>query len=102
MIIPSNQTVSSEGSAYVSPDKRWVIITNEKAINLFSKDLQLIKSWDIDSSEIIWSPDSAGAFLYDLYDKDQLYYVSIPDGTPIPIDVCISKDCWQFGYVWLP
>ena len=93
------QTVSYQNTPRVSPDKRWIIIRRDNVTKLFSKNIQLIKSWDIDVSEVIWRTDSRGAFLYD---RDKLYYLTIPDGTPTSIDFCIAKSCQLINYVWLP
>jgi len=93
------QMVSRRNPPRVSPNKRWVIITRDNVTRLFSKNIRPINSWEFDVSEVIWRTDSTGSFLYD---REKLYYLSIPDGTPISIDICISKDCWLIYYTWLP
>lgn len=94
-----NQEVSYQNTPRVSPDKRWVIITRDNVTSLLSKNMQFIATWDINVSETIWRTDSRGVFLYD---RDKLYYLSIPDGTPIPIDFCPPKGCRLMNYAWLP
>ena len=82
-----------------SPDKKSIVIRSEIGLELYSDDLQLIKSWDLYPSEIIWGPNSKGFFLYDDY---KVFYLSISTGELTLIDDCNSKECYPFSYAWLP
>ena len=82
----------------VSPDGRWAIISSDAGTELYSENLQLIKSWDMNLSEIIWRPDSLGIFLST---NSELYYFSIPEGEPKLVNVC-SLDLCLLQHVWLP
>jgi Tol biopolymer transport system component len=98
-IINFAQTISYRNTPRVSPDKRWLIIMSDNVTSLFSESIELIESWDIEASAVIWRTDSTGAFLYD---RDKLYYLSLPEGILTSVDDCISKSCRQFFRVWLP
>lgn len=91
--------ISSEAIIKVSPNKNWLFIARENIISLYTNKMILTKSWDKNIYEIIWSPDSKGAFFYD---KTNLYYVAIPDGSIVRVSVCKSTDCQQIKYTWLP
>ena len=80
-----------------SPDGKWVIITSEKETELYSADLQLIKSLGIHATDIVWRPDSAGVFLYS---DPNLYYLSI-DNVFNLLEVCVGEDCRPYNYVWI-
>jgi hypothetical protein len=81
-----------------SPDGKWVIITSEIETELYSEDLQLIRSLGIHATDIIWRPDSAGVFLYS---DPNLYYLSM-DNTDNLLGVCVGEDCRPYDFVWLP
>jgi len=81
-----------------SPNGKWIIITNETETELYSEDLQVIKSLEIHATEIIWRPDSAGVFLYS---KPKLFYLSTNNETPKLIEICALEDCEPYKYVWL-
>lgn len=80
-----------------SPDGKWTIITSENETELYSEDIELIKSLGIHATDIIWRPDSAGAFLYS---DPTLYYLSMDDMNLS--EICIQDSCRPFDYVWLP
>ncbi|MBL8088934.1 MAG: hypothetical protein JNJ43_01300, partial [Anaerolineales bacterium] len=74
-------------------------IADKKITKLFSKDLQLINLWNLDTSEIIWRPDSLGAFLLT---NEKIFYSSIRDREPILIEDCVPNYCSINDYIWLP
>jgi len=82
-----------------SPDGKWKIITSETVTELYSEDLQLIKSLGIHATDIVWRPDSAGVFLYNY---PTLYYLATNDEELKLREVCTSENCIPFEYVWLP
>lgn len=82
----------------VSANNNWFIVTRETVVELFSGNMKLYKTWDIDSSRTTWNPDSTKIFLYS---KKKLYYIDIPDEEPTLLDTCQSHDCF-FNYTWLP
>jgi hypothetical protein len=83
-----------------SPDGKLVLIRDDKGIELYSEDLQIIKSWNIYDAEIIWRPDSTGIFLVTDAEMD---YLPIPNGEPISVADCEIDDCPYFDdFVWLP
>ncbi len=83
----------------VSPNKNWFVLNkNNSQIELYSKDLQLIKSWDAESYETIWRSDSLGFFIRG---NPNLYYVSVLDKNFNFVEVC-PADCLVGDYVWLP
>ena len=81
-----------------SPDGKWIIITNETETELYSEELQLIRSLGIHATEIIWRPDSTGVFLYS---DSNLYYLSM-DNIDNLLEVCVNEDCWPYEHAWLP
>ena len=89
---PKIKTVS------ISPNNKWTLVAREKVLELFSENLKLANSWDMNFNKIAWNPTSIGVFLNW---KGNLYYLSIPDGEPILIDTCTTQDCF-FNYIWLP
>jgi len=90
----------SPANISVSPSKEWFVLNkNNSEIELYSKDLQFIQSWDIQTYETIWRPDSVGFFLESY---PNLYYISMKDKELELVDVCPSKDCPIRHYVWLP
>jgi hypothetical protein len=68
-------------------------------LQLFSENLELVKSWEIRNSEMIWRPDSAGLLLFI---DTAMYYLPIPDGEPILVEDCAPDYCSIRDYVWLP
>ncbi|HNS60605.1 MAG TPA: hypothetical protein PKK96_06335 [Anaerolineales bacterium] len=81
----------------ISPNKKWILNweTSSK-LNLYSDSLQLLNSWGFDEYiyyEVRWNPDSAGVIITT---DTKHYYLSIPNGTPTPIEIP--------GYIftWLP
>lgn len=89
----------------VSPDGKWIVITNETETELYSDDLQLIKSLGFHAVEIIWRPDSAGVFLFSdpiLYSEPKFYYLPVSNENPELIEVCASGNCRPEEYIWLP
>lgn len=83
-----------------SPDNKWVIVTNSQGTFLYSDKLEIIHSWDIENTLVIWRPDSNGFFLLSY---SEMYYVSMSNKQFSLIDICPSKDC-NIGheYVWIP
>ena len=95
---PMSENISTADIS-VSPSKEWFVLNKNNAqIELYSKDLQLIQSWEMQTYETIWRPDSVGFFLRD---NPNLYYVSIKDKDFKLEDVCPS-DCLVRDFVWLP
>lgn len=82
-----------------SPDGKWIIITSETGTELYSRDLQLIKSLGIHATDIVWRPDSAGVFLYSY---PILYYLPTNGEESRLREVCTSENCRPYEYVWLP
>jgi hypothetical protein len=84
----------------VSPNKEWFVLTKNYAeVEIYSKNLQLIKVWDLEIYEVIWRPDSKGFFLRG---NGILYYVLMDDKELSLIDVCPTQDCSFRDYVWIP
>jgi hypothetical protein len=83
----------------ISPNKKWVLVfeNNNTKITLYSDNLQLVNSWRFDkgiySNGIQWRPDSMGIIISI---PEQRYYLSIPDGTPAPIEIP------GYSFTWLP
>ncbi|MFT3890656.1 MAG: hypothetical protein QM730_03410 [Anaerolineales bacterium] len=87
-----------------SPDGKWILISDDEGIELYSKNLELIKSWDASANAIAWSPDSKGVFLYNQFEGKVgiITYLSIPSGIPTDIDIISPYQCCSFDFVWLP
>lgn len=84
----------------ISPNKHWFFIPNyNPTTDFYAENLQIIKSWDFYSDEIIWRPDSLGAFLFR---ETEIYYLPIPDDEPTLIEDCAPSSCSINNYVWLP
>ena len=86
-------------SPVASPDKKFIIIQSEIGLELYSHDLQLIRSWEYYQSKIIWNHNSKAIFMYD---NDRLFYLPLPNGEPILVDICTSHKCYLFNFIWLP
>ena len=80
-----------------SPNKKWVLLfeNNNTKISLYSDNSQFVNSWKFDegiySNGIRWSPDSSGMTISTY---NQKYYLSIPSGTPTPIEIPGSNFAW--------
>lgn len=86
-------------SPRLSPDKKWLMVEGFDGLQLYSENLELIKSWEIRNSEMIWRPDSAGLLLFM---DTAMYYLPIPDGEPTLIEDCAPDYCSLRDYVWFP
>jgi dipeptidyl aminopeptidase/acylaminoacyl peptidase len=87
-----------------SPNQKWLILLeNQSRITLYSAETyEQIKVWEIDERiyRVSWRPDSLGLFL--LTDR-YLYYLSIPDGSPVRLQDCSpNRRCPNIDFVWLP
>jgi WD40 repeat protein len=86
---------------HLSPDKKWVLLwENDRKLNLYSNDFQLVNSWSFDDTSrggTIWRPDSLGVII--VRSKTFYYYLSIPDGEPRL--TMISPSTRNF-HTWLP
>jgi hypothetical protein len=94
--------LSREVSYYVpprvSPDKKLVLIYSDHRLELYSEKLNLLRTWDdVHAEQIIWTPDSSGAYLIE---GNNVYYLSIATGETVKVNLC--DDCYPFNYVWLP
>jgi WD40 repeat protein len=79
----------------ISPDLSWLLIYNESTLNLYDKNDELVKTFEIGGIErIIWRPDSQAIF-YSI--EDQLYILVLPTGEPQKIGESNIEDA-----IWLP
>ena len=83
----------------ISPNKKWVLVfeNNNTKITLYSDNFQLVNSWRFDkgiySNGVQWRPDSMGIIISI---PNKRYYLSIPNGTPRPIEIPGNN------FTWLP
>jgi len=96
-IISFSRRVSYDAPPQVSPDKKWIVISDDKETEIYDAILNLINTIDLYAEEIIWTPDSTGVFLIN---SGASYYLPISNREPININLC--DDCYPFDYVWLP
>ncbi len=89
-------------SASESPDHRWYVLYQNKlyypsgteGMDLFSENNQYIQTITKDYvSSIYWNPDSTGLF----YLTRNLYYIAIPDGKPVLLDMRVLKNRFIFA-----
>jgi Tol biopolymer transport system component len=93
------ENVDFEHSPRLSANKKWLMVEGYDGLQLYSENLELIKSWEIRNSEMIWRPDSRGLFLFV---KTAMYYLSVPDDEPTLMEDCAPDYCSIHDYVWLP
>jgi hypothetical protein len=96
-IISFLRKVSYAAPPQVSPDKKWIVVSDDKGTEIYDANLNLINTIDLYAEEIIWTPDSMGLFLIN---NGANYYLPISNREPININLC--DDCYPFDYVWLP
>jgi hypothetical protein len=105
--------VDKEGWMFVSPDYQWMVFHERSeaggisALRLFDRDDVPLR--DIDAylpEHLLWRGDSLGLF-FAL--ENRMYYLSIPDGTPILVEENL-ENCYgdvycfwgAFDYRWIP
>jgi Tol biopolymer transport system component len=98
---PIASNVNFQYSPSTSPDKKWAMVESDQSITLYTEDIQAIKSWNIHNAMIIWRPDSLAVFLITY---TGIHYLSVPDGEPMLVNDCTSKNCPFIldDFVWLP
>lgn len=81
-----------------SPNKKWFFLDEgddegRQRFSLYDVSYQQINSWVIDGElvDTTWRPDSLGIFLIT---RDNIYYLSIPDGEPKLLDVEVPSCPW--------
>ncbi len=98
-IVLIKENVDFLHSPRLSPNKKWLMVEGYDGLQLYSENLELVKSWEIRNSEMIWRPDSVGLLLFI---DTGMYYLSVLNGEPILIEDCAPDDCSSMDYVWLP
>lgn len=105
-INPNNTTtlIGRYQQQYISPDYLWLLLSDERKMDLYDKNDELARTFLIpDIEEVLWRPDSQGIFYST---GNELYYLAIPDGMPILVDKCELEECsFDLRYsepVWLP
>ncbi len=78
-------TVDTYERKFPSPDIQWsisdlgILYAGDELVRDLLED-----SWfEKESQDVVWEPNSSGAFLYK---SNKLFYLAIPDGAPILID----------------
>ncbi len=93
------ENVDFDHSPRLSPNKKWLLVEGYDGLQLFTENLELLKSWEIRNSELIWRSDSEGVVLVT---AKEIYYLSIPDGELKLIEDCAPDYCPIRYYTWLP
>jgi hypothetical protein len=80
---------------YPSPNGRWQVSIQDGTW-LRANDQQPVQIMQGNAVQVIWRPDSEGFFFV----ADQtLYYVSLPQATPVVIDAHVRGN--SISYQWL-
>jgi WD40 repeat protein len=93
------ENVDFQHSPRLSPNRKWLMVEGYDGLQLYTENLELVKSWEIRNAEMIWRPDSVGLFLFM---DTSMSYLPVPDGEPILIEDCTPDFCSIRNYVWLP
>lgn len=93
-----------EPAISISPDDHWMVIYNDYGVDLLDANDQLVRTIDVSyiyDTSLKWRPDSTG-FYYAV--NQAVYYVAVPDGDPVLVDICSSGRCDLYNdqMVWLP
>ena len=88
----------------VSPDYLWLLIYNDQEMDLYDRNDNFAKSFEISGIDTLkWRPDSQGVFYST---EKELYYLDLQSSESIIVDQCEIENCSfrlnEYSSVWLP
>ena len=84
----------------VSPNSEYWIAVTDQTVRIFSADNTLVTDQAFDSfaRDIVWRPDSSGAFLIT---GSEIYSMDIPDGDIKLVETDLITDSYLSTYKWI-